>query len=490
MQPDCDLVEDRCRNLPLRPYQRECAAWLAHRAYGLCALPMRAGKMLTTLAAAHAIGARKVLVICPAKARTVWAREIAKWLGEESVLTYGRGGDKSRRWGEKRYTYGRAPEAFATIANYEILIPHRAREATGKRYEREDLPGWSTVFRQQKWDLVIIDESHEVRCWTRSKFKTTREAVLESCDQATCVWLLTGTPLVTSPRDYGSQLDIASGGLYWYRGKPFSWDVRYCGAGRGQYGWELRQPTHVDELKKRLEVLMFQRSRAEILPDMPPKIRSVIRIENDSPIPLSPNGAPGERASKAMAATLKHKIPILISNLEDEFREGVKSIVFVHRRKSAEKVFRAVQKIKTPAKHWIVMGGSESARDAACTSFVDHDGPGVLVATIDTLDGAVSLRGATSEHWLEFHFNPTTMLQAEDRPYEPDTRGLSILYYILENSIDEHAEERLLPKVEMLAELSDKEQAAQFEVLGKKEFSSGLLEDVLASMMEGFDCEE
>lgn len=53
------------------------------------------------------------------------------------------------------------------------------------------------------------------------------------------------------------------------------------------------------------------------------------------------------------------------------------------------------------------------------------------------------------------------MLQAEDRPYEPGTTGLSVVYYMLRESIDEHVLSTVLPKLTTVVSSTADEQAQQ-----------------------------
>lgn len=54
------------------------------------------GKCLMILGVAELIAAEKVLIICNSLGKYVWAEEVAKWLGEECVLLFGRAGHEAR----------------------------------------------------------------------------------------------------------------------------------------------------------------------------------------------------------------------------------------------------------------------------------------------------------------------------------------------------------------------------------------------------------
>ena len=79
-----------------RDYQGEGIRFLLRRAYALLGHPPRAGKCLMVLSVSTLIEAKKVLIICNSLGKYVWAEEIAKWLGEECVLLFGRAGTEVR----------------------------------------------------------------------------------------------------------------------------------------------------------------------------------------------------------------------------------------------------------------------------------------------------------------------------------------------------------------------------------------------------------
>lgn len=483
-------------NLPLREYQREGAQFLADRDYAMLCYPPRAGKTLTSLAASQLLQSQRTLIICPAGARLVWRDEIKKWLGEDALLLYGRGGNQCRFANERNYRYLNKPtrgahdeQAFRialetarfTIINYELLQSQTKTDEYGGVYDVEHLPGWTATLNRQNYRLAIIDESHYIRGWKKgAKGKPSRrELVAEAIEHVQTAWGLTGTPVCSKVSDLWGQLQTLSGGLWGYKDTPFCYHTRYCAAHRGQYGWVDSGSSNVEELADRLKYIKLQPSRSEILPDMPPKMRQVIRIENETKYKLSGRGHPTEQASLAMAWTLKFKLPAIVDAVEAAILNGEKAIVYASRKASVEVLFKAFQK----AKLRVFRGTSDDDCDAVAQKFRDS-GPAVLVGTIDAWAGFRSLKGATSVHYAEYSFRPDFMVQSEDRPYEPGLKGLSVCYYVLENSIDVHIEKVLLPKVEEIAAVSDAEHSADFLQPFVTDTGSDSLMDVINAMME------
>ena len=99
------------------------------------------------------------------------------------------------------------------------------------------------------------------------------------------------------------------------------------------------------------------------------------------------------------------------------------------------------------------------ARFKQAQAFREWTGAGVFVATINSVPVAISLKGAQSVHFADLTWDPADLLQAEDRPYEVGTSGLSIIYYVVEKTVDEHVVGLVLPKMEVLSNVMNESAA-------------------------------
>jgi SWI/SNF-related matrix-associated actin-dependent regulator 1 of chromatin subfamily A len=204
---------------------------------------------------------------------------------------------------------------------------------------------------------------------------------------------------------------------------------------------------------------MLKKERSEILSELPAKQRQVIRIDPKKELPkIDFEGTRMQVISRALSTTLDHKIEEIVDNVIGEIAEGNKVLVFSYLRANAERVYQAIEeKMRSPqvavrmrqveAETWLAHGEvSNKGRFDIARIFREYQGAGALVSTVDAMQVGISLKGATSVHFAELHHSPAAMLQAEDRPYEVGSTGLSIVYYIVKGSIDEHIESILLPK--------------------------------------------
>jgi hypothetical protein len=343
------------------------------------------------------------------------------------------------------------------VCNYELITPRAARDERGRTSLQAHLRGWGKLLASQQWDLVILDESHYLRGFssTYKRTDTSRYGVVKDIvKKVPIVWGVTGTPIFGFVRDLYPQLDIITGGLF---GRPFQFASRYCAAYKGAYGWVLDGRSNEDELITRLSFIKTQRRTKDVVAQMPIKQRSVFHIEPERAAKhklLAPGkGRIGELISAAAAV----KRPHVAENILAELSESQKVYVLTYRpsdctlladyvqRKMDGKDWRTRMR-EVNAEAWNTAGLNVKARFDAARAFREHQGAGVFFATIESMPGGLSLRGATSVHMVDFDTSPSAMEQAESRPCEPGVRGVNIVHYIVKGSIDEDLEAIVIPK--------------------------------------------
>lgn len=413
----------------------------------------------------------------------------------------------------QRELYDALGRARYVIVNYELLIRQHYDLGGGAVGVREDLAGWVDVLKAQGFDVAICDEAHLLRGWStksarRGEARNERMLELVGERRIPRVWMVTGTPFYGFVRDVFWLLEIASGGLWGratrLRGKKFM--ARYCDGRKGQFGYESkgRSAFAETELVKRLEVVMMKRSKEELFADAPPIARLFKRLELENVTPF----VRGVRTAKEGIAKSIQRIndlkrEALMETFLAELAEGNKIIVFTFHVPSAKKAFLAFEAaLRAPAqrarmrevnaKVWLATGAarkgeeddavaltaeqrkqwasSGDARYRLAEVFRSHPGAGVIVATIDSMPVALSLRGASSVHFLDLHWSPGAMAQAEMRPWYPEVRDLSVIYYLAAGSVDDHIELEILPKIETLARIAKEKGAeAMLQAMGHEE---------------------
>jgi hypothetical protein len=412
----------------------------------------------------------------------------------------------------------RLPYCYAIIS-YDLLMPQRVKDGRGRGFNREDLPGWAPFLSSITWDMAACDESHRLRGFgtdENRKGQSRRERVRDALAGVPQVCLITATPIFSYTRDLWGQLDVLTDGG-WEK-TPFSFHVRHADGGKGKgYGdtWYKNGLSNVPELQSRLfPHLMIKPSREEILPDMPPIIREIVHLD-EVDIPALPGGIEvvrsgdelddeGEKKNtvkRALADAGYVKIPAVVESVLAEMAEGGKCIIFTKHVGVAQATYDVLGHVfkgrefgsvlrAHGAKAWLASGSkSPDARAKAAAAFVEHTGAAVFVATIDAFQVGVSLFGARSVHFVELHYDPMAISQAEARPYDPRiTRGLHVRFYVLRDSGDEAVEEIVLRKYVQVAAVTKDETAAQtteaFRGVANPKAASNTMLAIYARMMK------
>ena len=168
------------------PHQHTGSDFLAERGFAFLWDEPGLGKTGTAVMAADKVGARKILVVCPAVVRNVWAETFVDWQAIDRPINVVEGFVSEK------------PVDGVTIVSHACLADV-APPPGGKKKPRET---YSLAMLQQggPYDLIVLDEGHEMR-----EFDAARARNFYMPDglwaYATRVWALTGTPIVNSAAD-------------------------------------------------------------------------------------------------------------------------------------------------------------------------------------------------------------------------------------------------------------------------------------------------
>ena len=135
--------------------------------------------------------------------------------------------------------------------------------------------------------------------------------------------------------------------------------------------------------------------------------------------------------------------------------------------------------MKASLRLWHVDGDvNVETRALQAKEFSNYTKSAVFAATIDSIPGAITLAGPKTVHVLELHDSPKAMAQAVQRPCLPGSRGITVVYWILRDSIDETNEKILLPKVKMLSNVMDDRESLDLDIAMKDEITKDMRDDV------------
>jgi len=429
----------------LYPFQVAGMTWLSSRHAALLADEMGLGKTVQTCMALP--DGSPVLIVCPAVAKGVWQRELAKWRPEFRVTVLsGRGSFQWPRAGE------------AVVVNYDILpseIPDGV--ATGT--------------------VLVADEVHatkKAKAKRTMAFRAIASAVQK--DQGK-LWGLTGTPLENAPPELWTVLQ----GLGLISESFGRWGT-FCqtmGGYRGKWGMEWDDPRDSKAVGEMLRRVMLRRLRTEVLPDLPTKTYETVKVaigkkekkildraeerlgeieemaeERDLEMKLSALSSIGE-ISEARAALAALKIPTMLEIVEAHEENKEPLVVFSAHRAPIDELAKR--------EGWRVITGDTSPEERS--QIEDAFQRGELLGVGGTVRAAGVAITLTRSHKLLFvdrDWNPAKNDQAEDRVCRiGQDRGVIVTDLVADHPLDERLYEVLTRKRVLID--ATVEQARQIE---------------------------
>jgi len=233
----------------LYPFQKGGVEYVLSRCNSggvLIADEMGLGKTPQSLAAIAAKNAYPAVIVCPASLKENWRRETQRWLPGRSVVTL----------------KGRKPMMDLSLFNAHVYV-----------LNYDVLHWWIDTLTAEAPRALVLDESHMTKNARAKRSKACRS--LAKSKTLDLVLLLTGTPIMNRPAELISQLQIM-GRLEEFGGwKKFT--GRYCQAYQGRFGYNTDGAANLEELNFKLRsVCMVRRLKADVLKELPPKVRTRI----------------------------------------------------------------------------------------------------------------------------------------------------------------------------------------------------------------------
>lgn len=163
----------------IAPYQRDGVKWMVQRENmhefrgGFLCDEMGLGKTIQTIATILICGG-STLIIAPRSVVAQWASEIKKFAPILRVCVWDRQTPST--------------DYDVVITSYAMIVP---RKVDGVRAE-------TTPLHKKKWQRIVLDEGHEIRNRKTQQFKSAVKL------RAHSRWVLTGTPVFNSMKDFVS----------------------------------------------------------------------------------------------------------------------------------------------------------------------------------------------------------------------------------------------------------------------------------------------
>ena len=395
----------------LADYQMEAVAFIAHHAHTcLLADDMGLGKTLESIAAAQLVEGR-VLVVCPASAREVWRREVAKFTSESSAVL-GPGEDPTKADGPEKYV-------VTGYSNLEAL---------------------QEGIHPERFAMVVLDESHYVKNAGSGRARLVRD-LLQRVPRRL---VISGTPVMNTPDEIRAQLAFLHpdewSDVAWFKKRfeePFEGGSDEV---RGQV---------LARLREFLEGVMIRREKKEALPDLPEKRiewhraplppesrRAYVAMEQEFVEAFAAGAASaGGKLERLKQAAVSGKLPALISFVRELISKGDKVVVFSRYRDALASL---ADELKDAGAVSLNGDSTPEERADAEKRFQSDESCRVFLGQLVAAGTALTLTAGTHAVFLDLSWNPADHRQAMDRIHRRgQTRPVTAHFFLAEGTVDE-----------------------------------------------------
>lgn len=452
----------------LYPHQADGVAFLISKKRAILADDMGLGKTRQAIVALEVAAPEGiVLVVCPASLKLNWKREILMVdpAARVQVIGHDRTPTDNPRW---------------VIVNYDLL-----------KNEATRLNGIN-------WSGVILDEAHFIKnasgrtmhCLKLLGVQNNAKAALIGPSH---VFLLTGTPMTSRPRDLFNLLRCV--------GHPatrsfLSFAKRYCEAYRNDFGWVTTGASNLEELNLLMKEVTLRRKKDEVL-DLPPKVRSWVPVDISSAAAAlnaveaflewyqatdaeRPNDTQFlARLTKVRVALHKAKHQAVAERIRDVIATGEKVVVFTVFNDGVLHHKRALGETT------VTITGAQSAEQRMEAVDRFQNDPDIKVAICNIIAGGVGITLTAGTHVIfqDLDWVPANHAQAEDRCYRlGQTKRVTVEYFHAEGSLDGYIARLLEAKIALInaveaEDIPDASIIAQLEA-DLRRLAPALLEEV------------
>ena len=396
----------------LMPFQREGVCYgISKNGRCMIADDMGLGKTIQALGIAHYFrNDWPLLIIVQSSVRYQWSDAIYKFL--PSVPTHY----------VNHFTNGKdfIEDDKIVITSYDLLA--RAVDA----------------FERRTFGFVILDESHNVKSEKTARYKAAHRIVSQACH----VILLSGTPVLSRPIEFYSQINLIMPNFLGYQ----DFGIRYCAGEKNSYGWNFQGSSNMQELQLLLKrTCVIRRLKSEVLDQLPSKRREVIILDpglikagTKEMIEISET-----LERKALKGTERHNTILQYYNQSGSakqkavcdyvskiFKRRQKCLVFAHHSNVLDAICATA--LSENIKHIRIDGRTNpERRKDLVDQFQNYDDCVAAILSITATNVGITLTSAQLVIFAELFWNPGVLCQAEDRVHRIGQNGNVVIQYLV-----------------------------------------------------------
>lgn len=450
---------------------------------------------------------KKTLVICPASLKLMWRDEVSKFTNEKAHLF--------KYWPNKRSkeVNHQKDKALFHVINYEGLssfikleykhicqgnkldmVSKQMRKCgteiinlnktmkecpicSGKKTFKtriHDVQYFRTkegeYLDPSDYDLVIVDEFHRMKNPKTDWTQIIKRALGKIPEKL----LLSGTAIKSRPIEFFVPLNFLDPKTWNDR---HSFGIRYCAAYEDNFGWVYDGVSNTEELYNRISPVYLRRLKKDVLPELPPKTFTEIRVELD-PSELKEyvkletatkklvddNGAAGKGEKEVPKTFMEkiHHIKLFTESVKlDRAADLISDVI-----ESKDKVVLFFDYLPTAKRikdmfgdRAVIHTGSMSQADKhdAVMKFQNDKNVNVFGGTIMSAGVGITLTSANKLIFLGQAWTPADMQQAEDRIHRVNTKhdNVQIITLLCDDTIDGYIYDFLRKKHQVVSKVLD-----------------------------------
>jgi SNF2 family DNA or RNA helicase len=382
----------------------------------------------------NCLNAGKVLVACPANARSQWADNVKIWSTMKNVyrkihVIY-------------RSTDGVDPFAAWTILSYDLL-------RNPVIYEK---------LLEMGFDIFIPDEAHALKTIlslrSQAAFGSLDGKIAGIASVSKKILPMTGTPLPNRPREcYNMARHLCWDSIDWLSEDDFI--RRYNPSSTMMTGHVVEYNSRLPELRARLRCnFMVRRKKRAVLPQLPPEWHELVHIQSNGAIQQVLKAEsllnidvdavlPTDFQTKGHIAVVRHqmgvaKTPRCLEHIKSLMEGGLpKLMVVAYHRKVMETLY---EKLASWQPAMIIGGQTPRRRDREKMRFIEDPKCQILIAQINAAGEAMDGLQAVCSYgvFVEASWTPKDNEQVSARLIRMgQNHGILWQYLISPESLDE-----------------------------------------------------